>query len=127
MSLISFGYLGERNELQRGKTLGTFENLLDTDCCKVKEIVIKKGGRPSYQYHHKRSEVWVVVVTVTLDDKEYTYKVGEVVNVPVGTKHRVENREDKDLKFIEVQVGTYFGEDDIVRLEDDYGREGTTE
>ena len=45
----------------------------------------------------------------------------------LGTKHRVENREDKDLKFIEVQVGTYFGEDDIVRLEDDYGREGTTE
>ena len=86
---------------------GTFENLLDTDYCKVKEIVIKKGGRPSYQYHHKRSEVWVVV------------------NVPVGTKHRVENRNDEDLKFIEVQVGTYFGEDDIVRLEDDYGREGT--
>jgi|TARA_R100000030_G_scaffold47179_1_gene35660 mannose-6-phosphate isomerase-like protein (cupin superfamily) len=107
---------------------GTFENLLDTDYCKVKEIVIKKGGRPSYQYHHKRSEVWVVVegqAVVTLDDKEYTYKVGEVVNVPVGTKHRVENREEKDLKFIEVQVGTYFGEDDIVRLEDDYGREGT--
>jgi len=101
---------------------GTFENLLDTDYCKVKEIVIKKGGRPSYQYHYKRSEVWVVA---TLDDVEITYKVGEIVNVPVGTKHRVENRSDEDLKFIEVQVGTYFGEDDIVRLEDDYGREGT--
>jgi mannose-6-phosphate isomerase len=61
----------------------------------------------------------------TLDDVETIYKVGEVVNVPVGTKHRVENRQDEDLKFIEVQVGTYFGEDDIVRLEDDYGREGT--
>ena len=53
----------------------------------------------------------------------WNFQVGEVVNVPVGTKHRVENREDKDLKFIEVQVGTYFGEDDIVRLEDDYGRD----
>ena len=62
-----------------------------------------------------------VDLTVTAGD----YKVGEVVNVPVGTKHRVENRNDEDLKFIEVQVGTYFGEDDIVRLEDDYGREGT--
>ena len=60
---------------------------------------------------------------VTLDDAEAVYKVGEVVHVPVGTKHRVENREEEDLKFIEVQVGTYFGEDDIVRLEDDYGRE----
>ena len=107
---------------------GTFENLLDTEYCKVKEIVIKKGGRPSYQYHHKRSEAWVVVqgeAVATLDGVETTYKVGEVVNVPVGTKHRVENRSDEDLKFIEVQVGTYFGEDDIVRLEDDYGREGT--
>ena len=107
---------------------GTFENLLGTDYCKVKEIVIKKGGRPSYQYHYKRSELWVVVqgeAVATLDDVEIIYKVGEVVYVPVGTKHRVENRSDEDLKFIEVQVGTYFGEDDIVRLEDDYGREGT--
>ena len=111
---------------------GTFENLLDTDYCKVKEIVIKKGGRPSYQYHHKRSEVWVVVqgeAVVTLDDVEYIFKALEnftpVIKVPVGTKLRVENRQDEDLKFIEIQVGTYFGEDDIVRLEDDYGREGT--
>tara|TARA_R100001377_G_scaffold84284_1_gene67498 strand:+ start:493 stop:852 length:360 start_codon:yes stop_codon:yes gene_type:complete len=107
---------------------GTFENLLDAEYCKVKEIVIKKGGRPSYQYHHKRSEVWIVVqgeAHVTLDDNSYTCKVGEVINVPVGTHHRVENRQDEDLKFIEVQVGDYFGEDDIVRLEDDYGREGT--
>ena len=111
---------------------GTFENLLDTDYCKVKEIVIKKGGRPSYQYHHKRSEVWVVVqgeAVVTLNDVEYIFKALKnftpVINVPVGTKHRVENRQDEDLRFIEVQVGTYFGEDDIVRLEDDYGREGT--
>ena len=111
---------------------GTFENLLDTDYCKVKEIVIKKGGRPSYQYHHKRSEVWVVVqgeAVVTLNDVEYIFQALEnftpVVKVPVGTKHRVENRQDEDLKFIEIQVGTYFGEDDIVRLEDDYGREGT--
>ena len=104
---------------------GTFENLLDTDYCKVKEIVIKKGGRPSYQYHHKRSEVWVVVqgeAVVTLDDVEYIFKAGEVVKVPVGTKHRVENKGEDDLIFIETQTGTYFGEDDIVRLEDNYNR-----
>ena len=105
---------------------GTFENLLDSDYCKVKEIVIKKGGRPSYQYHHKRSEVWTVVqgeATVTLDGEEITYKAGQVVKVPVGVAHRVENKLEEDLKFIEVQTGTYFGEDDIVRLEDDYGRD----
>ena len=106
---------------------GTFENLLDTDYCKVKEIVIKKGGRPSYQYHHKRSEVWVVVDGVQLlllMIKNIFTKLVKLSMCLVGTKHRVENRNDEDLKFIEVQVGTYFGEDDIVRLEDDYGREG---
>tara|TARA_Y100000310_G_scaffold317064_1_gene369513 strand:+ start:70 stop:429 length:360 start_codon:yes stop_codon:yes gene_type:complete len=109
---------------------GTFENLLDVDYCKVKEIVIKTGGRPSYQYHHKRSEVWVVVqgeAVATLDGEEKIYGVGDIVIVPAGVSHRVENRKEKDLKFIEVQTGTYFGEDDIVRLEDDYGREGTNE
>ena len=104
---------------------GSFENLLDEDYCKVKRIIVKPGQRLSYQYHNKRSEVWVVVqgeAVVTLDDKEYIYKVGEVVNVPVGTKHRVENDGKEDLIFIETQTGTYFGEDDIIRLSDDYGR-----
>ncbi len=109
---------------------GTFENLFDTDYCKVKEIVIKTGGRPSYQYHYKRSEIWVIVqgeAVATLDEIETVYRKGEVVVVPVGTSHRIENRQEEDLKFIEIQTGTYFGEDDIVRLEDDYGREGTNE
>ena len=107
---------------------GTFENLLDTKYCKVKELVIKTDGRPSYQFHHKRSEVWPIVqgeAVVTLDGTEKVYKTGEVVVVPVGVAHRIENRQEEDLKFIEVQTGTYFGEDDIVRLEDDYCREGT--
>ena len=107
---------------------GRYEVLLDADYCKVKRLWVNPGHRPSYQYHYKRSEVWIIVqgeATVTLDDIEKIYQIGEVVNVPVGMKHRVENRKNEDLKFIEVQVGTYFGEDDIVRLEDDYGREGT--
>ena len=109
---------------------GTFENLLDAPYCKVKEIVIKKGGRPSYQYHHKRSEAWTIVqgeAVVTLDGQDIVYETGETVIVPVGMAHRVENKNDEDLKFIEVQTGTYFGEDDIVRLEDDYGREATND
>ena len=104
---------------------GSFEHLLDTDYCKVKEIIVKPGQRLSYQYHHKRSEAWVVVqgvATVTLDDKDINYTVGEIVDIPVGMKHRVRNDKEEDLIFIETQTGTYFGEDDIVRLEDDYGR-----
>jgi len=104
---------------------GSFENLLDTDYCKVKRIIVKPGQRLSYQYHHKRSECWVVVqglATVTLNDKEFTYKEGEIVDIEVGMKHRVQNEQEEDLIFIETQTGSYFGEDDIVRIEDDYGR-----
>lgn len=108
---------------------GTFENLLDTEYTKVKELVIRPGEKTSYQYHYKRSEVWIVVqgeLVATLDDVEKVYKYGDIVDVPVGTKHRVANKQKEELKYIEVQTGTYFGEDDIVRLEDDYGREGTS-
>lgn len=104
---------------------GSFENLLDERYCKVKKIVIKPNQRPSYQYHEKRSEHWVVVsgeAFVTLDDVETAYKEGDYVYIPVLSSHRVENRGDSDLIFIEVQMGTYFGEDDIVRVDDDYDR-----
>ena len=104
---------------------GSFENLLDEDYCKVKRIIVKPGQRLSYQYHYKRDECWVIVqgkATVTLDDKVFTYLEGQVVQIEYGTKHRVQNEEEEDLIFIETQTGTYFGEDDIVRIEDDYGR-----
>jgi len=104
---------------------GSFENLLDTDYCKVKRIIVKPGQRLSYQYHHERTEHWVIVqgdAIVTLNDKDHIFKEGMVVEIPVGTKHRVKNEFDKNLIFIETQTGTYFGEDDIVRIEDDYGR-----
>lgn len=105
---------------------GKFEILVDSDYCKVKRITVKPGGRLSYQYHYKRSEVWTVVAgiaTITLDDKVNWYDYGKTVKISQGTKHRVENKEDEDLIFIEVQHGSYFGEDDIVRIEDDYNRE----
>tara|TARA_Y100000310_G_scaffold344109_1_gene455161 strand:- start:668 stop:1012 length:345 start_codon:yes stop_codon:yes gene_type:complete len=104
---------------------GSFENLLDTDYCKVKQIVIRPGQAPSYQYHYKRSEVWVVVQgsgELKLDDKITDVGVGQIINVPVEAKHQIKNIGDSDLIFIEVQLGDYFGEDDIVRLEDKYGR-----
>lgn len=105
---------------------GRFETLVRSDYCKVKRITVNPGGRLSYQYHHKRSELWVIVrgtATITLNDNPaMDYGYGMYVSIPQGMKHRVENKGDEDLIFIEVQTGTYFGEDDIVRLQDDYDR-----
>ena len=104
---------------------GTFENLLDTNYCKVEEIVIKSGQAPSYQYHFKREEVWVVVQgtgELKLDDVITKVTTGQIIHVPLEAKHQIKNNGDVDLIFIEVQMGEYFGEDDIVRLEDKYGR-----
>lgn len=104
---------------------GMFENLLDTSYCKVKEIKISPSQAPSYQYHHRREEFWIITQgtgMVTLDDVVSDVKVGDVVHVKVGCKHRIRNIGKEDLTFIEVQLGEYFGEDDIIRLKDDYGR-----
>ncbi len=104
---------------------GTYEILLDSPYCKVKRIIVESSQRLSYQYHHKRSEVWTVVSghgKVILDEEEKNISVGDVVQIPALTKHRVENTGKEKLIFIEVQQGSYFGEDDIVRLEDDYNR-----
>ena len=104
---------------------GTFENLLDTEYCKVKQIIIKPGQAPSYQYHFKRSEVWVVVQghgELKLDDELSLVVPGSILYIPVEAKHQIINTGKENLIFIEVQLGDYFGEDDIVRLEDNYGR-----
>ena len=104
---------------------GNFENLLDGDKCKVKRIVIKPNQAPSYQYHFKRSEVWVIVEgsgELKLDDTIHTISAGAILEIPLKAKHQIRNTGKVDLVFIEVQLGTYFGEDDIVRLEDSYGR-----
>ena len=92
---------------------------------KVKRIVVKPEGRLSYQYHHHRSEIWTIVqgsAIITLDGVESAYSTGEVVQIPLGARHRIQNPGMIELVFIEVQIGTYFGEDDIVRIEDDYNR-----
>ena len=104
---------------------GMFENLLDTEYCKVKEITISPSQAPSYQYHHRREEFWIITQgtgTLTLDDKISEVEAGDVVHVKVGSKHRIRNTGQQALTFIEVQLGDYFGEDDIVRSKDDYGR-----
>jgi mannose-6-phosphate isomerase len=104
---------------------GKYEVLIDEKNCKVKKITVKPGGRLSYQYHYKRSEVWTIVsgeAYMLLDDELSLHTYGETILIPQGIKHRVENKGQDDLVFIEVQHGTYFGEDDIVRIEDDYNR-----
>ncbi|AUC79532.1 mannose-6-phosphate isomerase [Nonlabens sp. MB-3u-79] len=105
---------------------GEYFVLENQDTHKVKRIKVKPKGRLSYQYHHKRSEVWTVVSGVgriTLDGETKDYYYGDIVQIPQGMKHRIENPSaEEDCIFIEVQLGTYFGEDDIVRIEDDYDR-----
>lgn len=104
---------------------GGYIILLDSNYCKVKKLVLNPKKRFSLQYHHKRTETWTVVkgeLRITLDNQEKIYKYGETITVSVGTKHRVENIGSEPAELIEVQTGSYFGEDDIVRLEDDFGR-----
>jgi mannose-6-phosphate isomerase len=106
---------------------GTFTVLDEGKNFKVKRIEVLPGKRLSYQKHSKRAEYWVVVqgtAKVTLDDRQITVPTGAAIDVPVGSAHRVENPGDEPLVFIEVQRGIYLGEDDIVRLQDDFGRAG---
>jgi mannose-6-phosphate isomerase len=104
---------------------GWFEVLSDDASHKVKRMTVEPGHRLSYQRHAHRSEHWFVVAgdaIVTLDGAEHVVATGEAIDIAVGVAHRVANRGAIPLVFIEVQHGTYFGEDDIERLDDDYGR-----
>ena len=104
---------------------GSFTVLDDKESHKVKSITVQSGCRLSYQRHAHRSEHWFVIAgraTVTLDGSEFEIVHGHYVDVPRWTAHRLENRREDPLVIIEVQYGDYFGEDDIIRLSDDYGR-----
>jgi mannose-6-phosphate isomerase len=92
---------------------------------KVKRLVVHPGKRLSYQRHSRRAEHWFIVsgtATVTLDGTVTEVRAGESIDIPLEGAHRVANEGTKDVVLIEVQHGTYFGEDDIERIEDDYGR-----
>ncbi len=104
---------------------GCFAVLDEGGGYKVKRIEVLPGKRLSYQKHAQRSEHWVIVqgeALVTLDGSETVVLAGEAIDIPLGAAHRVANRGDQNLVFIEVQRGAYLGEDDIVRLQDDFGR-----
>ena len=104
---------------------GRFEILRDTSEFKSKVIEVNPGAQLSYQSHTKRSEHWIVVKgrgEVVLDDRTLPVSAGVHINIPLGAKHRMRNLGTEVLQFVEVQLGSYFGEDDIVRYEDAYGR-----
>lgn len=104
---------------------GSYTVLDEGETFKVKRIEVLPGKRLSYQTHAQRAEHWVVIqgsAKVTLDGREVIVASGEAVDIATGMAHRVENPGEDLLVFIEVQRGTYLGEDDIVRLQDDFGR-----
>jgi mannose-6-phosphate isomerase len=104
---------------------GYYQVLSDEPDHKVKRIVVFPGKRLSLQRHYRRAEHWYVIhgeAVVTRNDEQLHLQIGESVDIPRGAIHRVMNPGTGNLAFIEVQTGDYFGEDDIERLEDDFGR-----
>lgn len=105
---------------------GSFTILEETDTYKTKRIDVKQGKRLSYQSHEKRDELWIIVAgeaKITLDDTDHILKYGENIVIKATEKHRIENIGKELCSFIEIQTGSYFGEDDIVRYQDDFDRE----
>ena len=104
---------------------GYYEVLSDASDHKVKRIVVEPEGRLSLQSHKLRNEHWFVVSgtgTASVNGKKHLLQAGRVLDIPAQSRHRVQNSSDISLVIIEVQTGEYFGEDDIERYEDDYGR-----
>lgn len=117
------------NSYRRGdhdtRPWGTWEVLDGDDHYCVKKISVLPHSQLSLQLHHYRNEHWIIVkgtATVTLGDKNFDRKADEAIYIPVNTKHRITNNTDEIVEFIEVQTGDRLDENDIVRLEDIYGR-----
>jgi len=104
---------------------GYYQVISDEPDLKVKKIFVYPGKRLSLQRHQRRAEHWFIIhgqAMVTLDSREAYLETGKSLDIPRGALHRIMNTGTEILAFIEVQTGDYFGEDDIERLEDDYGR-----
>ena len=115
----------EGNYPRTEKPWGFFEVLLETDFSKVKMLSINSNQMLSMQMHEHRSETWYItqgIATVTIENEILELHPGESIVIDKKEKHRVQNFGDETLEIIEIQTGTYFGEDDIVRFEDMYGR-----
>ena len=128
--MVTSGILGAMSDASNSprfdkRPWGSFTVLDEGSKYKVKRIEVLPQQRLSYQKHSQRAEHWMVVqglAKVTLDGKDVTLKTGETIDIPIGAAHRIQNPGDEPLVFIEIQRGAYLGEDDIQRLQDDYGR-----
>jgi mannose-1-phosphate guanylyltransferase/mannose-6-phosphate isomerase len=123
---------GERPETNLHRQVfrpwGNYDSVDGGDGFQVKRLIVNPGAVLSLQMHHRRAEHWVVVrgtARITLNDDVFDLGVNQYTHIPIGAKHRIENPGTEPLHIIEVQCGDYLGEDDIVRFEDNYGREGT--
>lgn len=104
---------------------GYYEIISCTQDYQIKRIVVYPQQQLSYQRHSFRCEHWFIVSNkcqIILDDKVYLLSAGESIDIPVKAWHRLKNISEENVVFIEIQTGTYFGEDDIERMQDDYGR-----
>jgi mannose-1-phosphate guanylyltransferase/mannose-6-phosphate isomerase len=104
---------------------GWYETVSEVAGNKVKRIRVHPGQQLSLQKHHQRAEHWVVVLgtaRITLDERQFDLQPGQACDIAVGQVHRLANLTAEAVEIVEVQFGSYLGEDDIVRLEDNYGR-----
>jgi mannose-6-phosphate isomerase-like protein (cupin superfamily) len=109
------------------KPWGFFEILMETLTSKVKLLSVSPGERLSLQKHEHRMETWYIIkgtAKVTRGVERFTLQVGDSIIIEKNQIHRLENDSEENLEVIEIQTGNYFGEDDIVRIEDSYGRAG---
>jgi len=112
---------GERGD----RPWGVYFVLYEDEGCKVKRFLVRPGKRLSLQRHKYRAEHWHLVrgdALVTRDGETIRMQAGHSLDIPLGAVHRIENVGQEDVIVIEVQSGTYLGEDDIERFEDDFGR-----
>jgi mannose-6-phosphate isomerase-like protein (cupin superfamily) len=110
---------------QEFRPWGYYVVLTEQAACKIKKMVVYPGHRLSLQQHRHRGEHWYIVQgrgLVTLNERQLECVPGQSIDIPRRDPHRIENKGSGNLVFIEIQTGDYFGEDDIERLEDDYGR-----
>lgn len=118
-------FVNPESESRTVRPWGNYYKLFQDPGVWVKRVEVKVESRLSLQKHGKRSEKWIVVKGTGLAEvngKTYDIAPGSVIDVPLGANHRIGNTGDEELVFIEVATGDYLGEDDIIRIEDDYNR-----
>ena len=104
---------------------GTYRTIEQRDNYQLKHIIVYPGKRLSLQYHNHRDEHWTIIkgrATAQLDENIHELTVNDTLFIPKKSRHRITNNTDTNVEFIEIQIGDYLGENDIIRLEDDYGR-----